>query len=83
MSTSTDSTVVSRRAPRGPSSTTDDGWLVRLSARFGLAFTICQLSVMVLMAIVTTVMAGPLFELVYGRRARREGALAGLAGQSA
>lgn len=51
MSTSTDSTVVSRRAPRGPSSTTDDGWLVRLSARFGLAFTICQLSVMVLMAI--------------------------------
>lgn len=40
-------------------------------------------SMMVLMAIVTTVMAGPLFELVYGRRARREGALAGLAGQSA
>lgn len=32
-------------------------------------------SVMVLMAIVTTLMASPLFELVYGRRARREGAL--------
>ncbi len=30
----------------------DENWLVRLSARFGLAFTICQLSVMVLMAIV-------------------------------
>jgi Kef-type K+ transport system membrane component KefB len=36
-------------------------------------------SMMVLMAIVTTVMAGPLFELVYGRRARAEGALSGLA----
>lgn len=32
-------------------------------------------SVMVLMAIVTTLMATPLFELVYGRHARREGAL--------
>jgi Kef-type K+ transport system membrane component KefB len=32
-------------------------------------------SMLVLMAIVTTMMAGPLFELVYGRRARREGDL--------
>jgi hypothetical protein len=29
----------------------DEGWLTRLSARFGLAFTICQLSVMVCVAI--------------------------------
>jgi hypothetical protein len=29
----------------------DEAWLTRLSSRFGLAFTICQLSVMVLMAI--------------------------------
>lgn len=32
-------------------------------------------AMLVLMAIVTTMMAGPLFELVYGRRARAEGAL--------
>jgi Kef-type K+ transport system membrane component KefB len=32
-------------------------------------------SMMVLMAIVTTVMAGPLFELVYGRKARASGEL--------
>lgn len=32
-------------------------------------------AMMVLMAIVTTVMAGPLFELVYGRRARERGEL--------
>lgn len=32
-------------------------------------------SIMVLMAIVTTVMAGPLFEIVYGRRARASGEL--------
>ena len=32
-------------------------------------------SMLVLMAIVTTMMAGPLFELVYGRRARAEGEL--------
>jgi len=32
-------------------------------------------SMLVLMAIVTTMMAGPLFELVYGRRARSEGEL--------
>lgn len=32
-------------------------------------------SMMVLMAIVTTVMAGPLFELVYGRKARETGEL--------
>lgn len=36
-------------------------------------------AMMVLMAIVTTMMAGPLFELVYGRRARATGELAGLA----
>ena len=33
-------------------------------------------SMLVLMAIVTTMMAGPLFEAVYGRRARAEGELA-------
>ncbi|MFV0624992.1 cation:proton antiporter [Sphingomonas sp. ac-8] len=32
-------------------------------------------AILVLMAILTTLMASPLFELVYGRRARREGAL--------
>ncbi|EPR15042.1 potassium transporter [Sphingobium indicum IP26] len=32
-------------------------------------------SMLVLMAIVTTMMAGPLFEIVYGRRARAEGEL--------
>lgn len=32
-------------------------------------------AIMVLMAIVTTVMAGPLFELVYGRKARESGEL--------
>ena len=37
-------------------------------------------SMMVLMAIVTTVMAGPLFELFYGRKARQGGELAGLDG---
>jgi len=36
-------------------------------------------SMLVLMAIVTTMMAGPLFELVYGRRARAEGELGELA----
>ena len=35
-------------------------------------------AMMVLMAIVTTLMAGPLFELVYGRKARREGRLGSL-----
>lgn len=35
-------------------------------------------SMLVLMAIVTTMMAGPLFELVYGRRARATGELASL-----
>jgi Kef-type K+ transport system membrane component KefB len=41
-------------------------------------------SIMVLMAIVTTMMAGPLFELVYGRKARESGELAALgAGASA
>ena len=49
MSTSTHG-VVARQAPT--ERITDENWLVRLSARFGLAFTICQLSVMVLMAIV-------------------------------
>jgi Kef-type K+ transport system membrane component KefB len=32
-------------------------------------------SIMVVMAIVTTLMASPVFELVYGRKARREGTL--------
>ena len=34
-------------------------------------------SVMVLMAIVTTLMATPIFELVYGRKARATGELEG------
>ena len=67
MSAPIDERVVSRRAPRGPSSTTegtasrgassttetstDENWLTRISARFGLAFTICQLTVMVGMAV--------------------------------
>ena len=32
-------------------------------------------SMLVLMAIVTTMMAGPLFEIFYGRRARADGEL--------
>ncbi len=40
-------------------------------------------SMMVLMAIVTTMMAGPLFELVYGRKARESGELETLNGKSA
>ncbi|WP_447761701.1 cation:proton antiporter [Sphingopyxis panaciterrae] len=40
-------------------------------------------SIMVLMAIVTTVMAGPLFELVYGRRARETGELGALGTEEA
>ena len=35
-------------------------------------------AIMVLMAIVTTVMAGPLFEVVYGRKARETGELGAL-----
>ncbi len=35
-------------------------------------------SMLVLMTIVTTLMASPLFELVYGRKARERGALGGL-----
>jgi hypothetical protein len=35
-------------------------------------------SMLVLMAIVTTLMASPVFELVYGREARRSGELAAL-----
>ncbi|RZF63043.1 cation:proton antiporter [Sphingomonas populi] len=38
-------------------------------------------AMLVLMAIVTTMMAGPLFELVYGRRARAEGELGTLDSQ--
>jgi Kef-type K+ transport system membrane component KefB len=38
-------------------------------------------SVLVVMAIVTTLMASPLFELFYGRHARREGKLGTLAGE--
>lgn len=51
MSTSTHD-VVASRDPKGPSSTTEetDG-LLRISARFGMAFTICQLGVMVSMAV--------------------------------
>ncbi|HEX8413643.1 MAG TPA: cation:proton antiporter, partial [Sphingomicrobium sp.] len=40
-------------------------------------------SMMVLMAIVTTVMASPLFELVYGRKARASGELGELKGSMA
>ena len=40
-------------------------------------------AIMVLMAIVTTVMAGPLFELVYGRKARAEGRLGALESEEA
>ena len=40
-------------------------------------------SMMVLMAIVTTMMAGPLFEAVYGRKARESGELEGLQGATA
>lgn len=40
-------------------------------------------SMLVLMAVVTTLMASPLFELVYGRRARERGELGQLAGESA
>ncbi|MDF7776367.1 cation:proton antiporter [Sphingomonas sp. AOB5] len=40
-------------------------------------------AMMVLMAIVTTVMAGPLFELVYGRKARASGELGGLSANPA
>jgi Kef-type K+ transport system membrane component KefB len=39
-------------------------------------------SMMVLMAIVTTMMAGPLFEWVYGKKARESGELGALNGQS-
>jgi Kef-type K+ transport system membrane component KefB len=35
-------------------------------------------SMLVLMAIVTTMMAGPLFEIVYGRKARADGELGAL-----
>jgi Kef-type K+ transport system membrane component KefB len=38
-------------------------------------------SMMVLMAIVTTMMAGPLFEAVYGKRARASGELDALRGE--
>ncbi len=40
-------------------------------------------AIMVLMAIVTTVMAGPLFEIVYGRKARAEGRLGALESEEA
>lgn len=40
-------------------------------------------SIMVLMAIVTTVMAGPLFEIVYGRKARQTGELGALGTEGA
>lgn len=39
-------------------------------------------AIMVLMAIVTTVMAGPLFEIVYGRKARAAGELGSLGGEA-
>ncbi|RYY46602.1 MAG: hypothetical protein EOP59_02530, partial [Sphingomonadales bacterium] len=38
-------------------------------------------SMMVLMAIVTTMMAGPLFELVYGKKARESGELDAIRGE--
>lgn len=37
-------------------------------------------SILVLMAIVTTLMASPLFEIVYGRKARERGELGALSG---
>ncbi len=40
-------------------------------------------SMMVLMAIVTTMMAGPLFELVYGKKARESGELGAIQGEAA
>ena len=40
-------------------------------------------SMLVLMAIVTTMMASPLFELVYGRKARESGELGALAAGTA
>jgi Kef-type K+ transport system membrane component KefB len=40
-------------------------------------------SMMVLMAIVTTLMASPLFELVYGKRARETGELAAVGAEEA
>ncbi len=40
-------------------------------------------SMLVLMAIVTTMMAGPLFEIVYGRKARESGELESLSGLAA
>ncbi|HMA49946.1 MAG TPA: cation:proton antiporter, partial [Magnetospirillaceae bacterium] len=39
-------------------------------------------SMLVLMAIVTTVMASPLFELVYGKKARSAGTLDALPGEA-
>ena len=38
-------------------------------------------SILALMAIVTTLMASPLFELVYGRHARKTGTLGALPGR--
>jgi Kef-type K+ transport system membrane component KefB len=40
-------------------------------------------SMMVMMAIVTTMMAGPLFEAVYGRKARESGELGAIQGEAA
>ncbi|MEO7553535.1 MAG: cation:proton antiporter [Alteraurantiacibacter sp.] len=40
-------------------------------------------SIMVMMAIVTTMMAGPLFEAVYGRKARESGELGAIQGEQA
>ena len=40
-------------------------------------------SMMVLMAIVTTMMAGPLFEAVYGKKARESGELGAIQGEAA
>jgi Kef-type K+ transport system membrane component KefB len=40
-------------------------------------------SMMVLMAIVTTMMAGPLFEAVYGKQARASGELGAIRGEAA
>ncbi len=40
-------------------------------------------SMLVLMAIITTMMAGPLFEAMYGRKARESGELSALHAQPA
>jgi hypothetical protein len=51
--------------------------LLNVGLRAGLVGPVL-FAVLVVMAVVTTLMAGPLFEWTYGRRARGTGALGGL-----